>query len=511
MGFYRASPWEVDAYRAKADELALRFDTDARRRAAGLVHAPTPGAAAKLEAIVSGEGFFVTTGQQPGLFGGPLYTVYKLLSAVRLAEALEGVLECPVLPLFWIASDDHDWAEANHTHVVDRSNVLQRIELTGEAAAVPSSMRVRRLGPEVEAALDAFGAALPTTEFAGDVLERLREAYRPDRTVAEAFTGLLESLTTGFDVGFVDGGQPGIKSAVAELIATELDRASEHEAALARRARELESEGYHVQVPILEGATNVLYEDEHGRERIFRADDGFVLRRTGRRFTTEELHARLRDEPGRFSANVALRPVVESAVFPTLAYVAGPGEVSYFGQLAPLFDAHGVGMPLVFPRFSVMLIESKIRKVLDKFSLEADDVRPPAHEVAARVLRQELPDAVTDAIAALRRDLNAGYERLIRAAQGIDPTLKGPLQGARNAGYVQLSEAEKKIAHHLKDQNDLGLDQIAKARVNLYPEGQPQERVLNVHQYLVRYGNELLHAIADRMVVRWTPAPAALG
>ena len=509
LSFYRGSPCDLDCYRAKVAEVDGRFDRARRARVAELIQAPTPGAAAKLEAVAAGDGLIVTTGQQPGLFTGPLYTIHKALAAVRLAAALEAALERPVLPLFWIASDDHDWDEANHTFVVDGRNPLQRTALSGAPNAPPVSMRNRLLGPEVEAALDSFVASLPSTEFAGPFLERLREAYRPERTVAAAFSDLLVELLSPFDMAFVDGGQPGIKTASADLIRRELEEAVEHERLFRERTEALVDAGYHAQVPALDGATNVFYEDERGRERIFREGGDFVLRRSGRKFGRGDLLTRLSSEPECFSANVALRPVVESAIFPTIAYVGGPGEVSYFGQLGPLYDAHGVGMPVVYPRFGVTMVERKVAKVLDKFGLEIDAFRQPSHELAAKVLRNELPEAVTSAIGSLRLELNEGYARLIEAASEIDPTLKGPLQKARNAGHVQLSEAEKKIAQHLKMQSDLGLDQLEKARVNLYPNGQPQERVLNVFPYLMRFGVSMLAAVAERMeVVLDATAPA---
>jgi bacillithiol biosynthesis cysteine-adding enzyme BshC len=479
-----------------------RFDRERRMKLAQWIRATSPGAAAKLEEVVAGNGVFVTTGQQAGLFTGPLYTIYKILSAVRLARALEPVLERPVAPLFWIASDDHDWEEVNHVDILDRQNVLHRIALPTPEEAPPVSMGRKLLGPEVDAVFGDFVQALPTTEFAGALLEQLRNAYRPGRSMAEAFADTLAALLAPFDVLLVDGGHPGVKAAATAIIERELERSADHEALLSEQTRRLEAAGYHAQVPILPGATNVFYEDELGRDRFYREGGAFVLRRTGRRFDGAELGSLLATHPERFSGNVVLRPVIENAVFPTVAYVGGPGEVSYYGQYRPLFEAHGIAMPVVFPRHSLLLIEGKIRKVLDRFHLEPDDFRHPTHEVAARVVREEIPDVVRDAIQELRRSIGEGYERLMAAAQGIDATLKGPLQGARNASFVQLAEAEKKIAHHLKMQNALMVDQLEKAAANLYPKGQPQERVLNIYQYLVRYGTELLPALAEAMDVR---------
>lgn len=500
--FYRGWPWEVEAYRAKAAEVDRRFDAEKLREMAGLIRATSPGAAVKLEEVVGGEGLFVTTGHQAGLFTGPLFTIHKILSAIRLASALESALNRPVAPLFWIASDDHDWAEVNHVDVLDRKNELHRIVVESPSDSPPLSMRNRLLGPGVETAFTQLTEVLPPSEFAPDLLKSIREAYRPERTVAEAFGDVIAELFSAFDLLIVDGGHPGVKRLSAELVERELESSADHEARLSERTRLLEAAGYSAQVPVLEGATNVFLEDEQGRERLFRTDDGYVLRRSGRRLGVTEVKDRLRQMPEAFSANVFLRPVVESSVFPTIAYVGGPAEVSYFAQVSALFEAHGIEPPVAVPRFSVTLIERKVRKVMDKFGLAVTDFRPPTHEIAARVLREEMPTDVAAALGALRGRIGEGYADLLRAVQAIDPTLKGPIQSARNASHMQLGEAEKRITQALKKQNALGIDQLDKARVNLYPNGQPQERVLNIYPYLVRYGRALLPEIAESMQVR---------
>jgi uncharacterized protein YllA (UPF0747 family) len=217
-----------------------------------------------------------------------------------------------------------------------------------------------------------------------------------------------------------------------------------------------------------------------------------VLRRTRRALSNAELFATLDARPEAFSPNVLLRPVIESALLPTIAYVGGPAEISYFAQIGCLFTAHDIAPPVVFPRFSVTIVESKVRKVLDKFGMEVSAFQRPFHEVATDLVRDEMPGDVTTALAQLRDELRGGYDRLANAAQAIDPTLRGWLDGMRNAGLGQVETAEKKIASHLKKKSEVELEQLRKAAANLYPDGSPQERVLNALPFLARYGTELL-------------------
>jgi bacillithiol synthase len=499
LDFFPGSPFDPEAYAARKEAIAGRFDDEHRRAMAEAVRPLSREAADRLDAVRAGDGFFVTTGQQPGLFGGPLYSIYKALSAIALAAALEKVVDAPVLPLFWVASDDHDWAEANHVHLLDTGNSLVRLTLEG-GAEPPRSMGRRRLGGTVESTLNELSQALPPSEFAPILLERLRRAWSPDRTVAAAFMETLAGLLDGLPVGLVDGQSPVVRRLALPVVRAELSDPEASEAALRGRTEALETAGYGVQVPILEGASNVFLEDdEGGRERLIRSGDGWLLRSSGRPLGAGEVEGMLAREPDRFSANVVLRPVVESAVFPTLAYVGGPGEIRYLAQTAGLFERHGVPMPVVYPRWSVTLVESKVGKVLEKFGLEASAFHRPVAELIAERVREEVPEEVTEEVSRLRSRIGEGYAALLDAARVVDATLKGPINGARNEAFRGLAEVEKKIRHHVKLAGEVELEQIEKAAVNLAPLGKPQERVLNVHQYLARYGDELIPSILDRI------------
>jgi bacillithiol synthase len=490
--FFVGSPFEAETFHGKAREVRGRFDASRLEDMARAVRPLSEAGSVRLADIAEGHGYFVTTGQQPGLFGGPLYTVHKAATAIALARRLEQVLGAPVMPLFWVASDDHDWDEANHVHLLDTANVLRRITLSGEAAPLRSMGR-RHLGIAVETALDELSEALPPSDFTPSIITRLREVYQADATVASAFAGTLATLFAGTELGLVDGQDPLIRRLGQEVLRRDLEAAAGGESALADQTKRLEAVGYGVQVPVLDGASNVFHEDEtHGRERLIREDGRWVLRGSNRRLGDVELAALLTEEPDRFSANVVLRPVVESYVFPTLAYVAGPGEIRYLAQTRRLFEARGVGMPVVFPRMSVTLIESKVAKVLGRFGLEVESFHRPVHEVIAAVVREDVPPGVKEALSALRGALQSGYGALNEAAKEVDVTLKGPISGARNDALRALGELEKKILQHMKLKQETELEQIEKAAVNLSPQGKPQERVLNVHQYLARYGPELI-------------------
>ena len=306
--FFPGSPFDPDAYRRKAAEVRDRFEPESLAAMASAVRPLSEEARRRLDSAAAGDGFVVTTGQQPGLFGGPLYTVHKALTAIALARRLEEVLRVPVLPLFWVASDDHDWAEANHVAVLDPSNRLHRLTLTGHPET-PRSMGRLELGDRAETALTKLSEVLPPSDFTESIMERLRAHWGQGsgHTVAAAFAATMASLLEGLPIGLVDAQDPTVRELGRPVIRRELDRSAEHERALAGQTARLEAAGYEAQVPILESASNVFLEDErNGRQRLLREDGGWVLRASKERLSSAELEGLLEADPGRFSANVVL-------------------------------------------------------------------------------------------------------------------------------------------------------------------------------------------------------------
>ncbi len=499
--FYNGSPWSLESYRRKCREVDRRFDAGARDAMARAITPSSERAAAKLARVVEEGGFLVTTGQQAGLFSGPLYTTYKILSTIQLAAALERALDRPVAPLFWAGTEDHDWAEVDHTYVLDTSNELCRIDVVQPPDAPPVSMAHRRLGPEIDAARAALERALPPTDFTPALLDAVASAYSQGTTMGAAFRDLLREWFAPFDLLLTDAAHPQVKALSAGLLRREVEHAAQAEAAVARQTARLEAAGYDAQVTVVSGAANILFEDEHGRDRIAREGEGWIARGGAVRWSDRELMAALEAAPERFSPNVLLRPVVESAVFPTLAYVAGPAELTYFAQLGGIFAGHHVEMPIVFPRHAAAVVEPKVRKVLHKFDLDIADLEPPLHEIASRFARDELPRDVADGLAALRRSIQEGYGALETAARQVDPTLEGPARSARASSFKELDHFEKKVLRQLKERNRISLRQIEKARANLFPDGRPQERVLNPAHFLARFGSDFLRMLADRFQV----------
>jgi uncharacterized protein YllA (UPF0747 family) len=448
-----------------------------RRVSADVLAAVLPGPGR--DRLKAGEVLVVTSGQQPGLFTGPLYTIYKALSAIAIAARLERERGSPVIPVFWVAGDDHDFAEANHAEFLNSGGEPARVVLRERPPDAPQLPLWReRCSDDVRAALDQLRAGTPETEFKAAVLAWLDAAYRPEASLADAFADALHALLGARGLAVFKFHDPAAKRAAAPFILKGLD------------------------LTLPDGLTPVLVEAALGRDRL-RADNGsFVTRRSAERFTRTALERLAAEQPERLSPNVLLRPVIEAALFPTVAYAAGPAELEYFPEAAPLYRALAIEAQPAVPRWSGVLVEARVDKLLEKHALTLQDLQGTPGALEGRLVRDALPGEVAATLTALRSAIAGDYRRLAQAVEQLDPTLGRTLESARNAALAGTHDFEKKLVASLKRANETLLGQIARARAATFPTGRPQERVLTLASFAIRYGPALLDALAAE-VARW--------
>ncbi|MGH7527859.1 MAG: bacillithiol biosynthesis protein BshC, partial [Gemmatimonadales bacterium] len=271
---------------------------------------------------------------------------------------------------------------------------------------------------------------------------------------------------------------------------------------LDRRAEELGASARTSGVVLGDGASLVMVEASLGRDRLVGDGSGFLTRRSRERFELSELRRIAEREPTRLSPNVLLRPVVESALLPTVTYLAGPGELRYLVLTPPLYQRLEVPRQQPLPRWSGVLVEPRVDRVLDKFQIPLPELLEPAGALEARLVRSQLPPEAVTALTALRAALETGYATLARSAEEVDPTLVRPIQGAGHQALAGTQETEKKLVHHLKRRQETELSQIARARAAVLPNNKPQERVLTVAPFLARYGPDLVRDLTAE-IERW--------
>ncbi len=498
------TPSQLESYQALAQRIRAE-NSDSHWSRLGEAFADLEGLARqRLSEVVKGRGLFVSTGQQAGLFLGPLFTLYKALTAARLARQLEERLGLPVMPLFSIASEDHDWDEVNHTHLIDLDNQLVRIEVKRAPSADPASdpsppIENIRLGDDINEALAKLSQLTPESEFKASALDPLRKAYQSGQGFASAFQSALGHLLREHGFLLVRTADAYVKDATRGLLGSEWQRRHESESRLLAREEELRSHGFEPQVPIAPGATNLFLTGRLGRDRILDESGEARLRRSQERFDEAELRRMLEEHPGRVSPGVLLRPVTEAQAFPVVATVGGPSEIAYLAQSQVLFELHGVPAPVVVPRASFRLVEAKITKVLDKYGVRADDFADDSGATISELIRTRTPPELEQALSELRRVVGSALGRVEEAALDFDPGARSALGSGKRAVFESIGALESKLQSRVREKHSVMKSQLEKAAANLFPHGRPQERMLSLYPFLVRYGEGLVGAVYDEV------------
>jgi bacillithiol biosynthesis cysteine-adding enzyme BshC len=476
----------------------LRPRADAWRSALDAALVAAPGTEPARQRLHQPGALVVTTGQQPGLYTGPLYAVHKALSATALARVLERRWQRPVVPIFWLAGDDHDFAEASTASWVNAAGALVDWTLSPRPAAAPQlSMSEEVLPPAAIEGLDHLEAALPPGPSRDEALAWLRRHYIPGATMHRAYAGALAELLAPFGVLCFDPTHDSVKRAQAPLLRTALERAGALDAALAA----LPDAGTGIAAGA--GATLVFMTTAVGRDRLLIDGEGFRTRRSNERFTRPQLITELERDPARFSANVLLRPVVESALLPTVAYVAGPGEMRYLErQASALYPLLGVPMQVPVPRWSGTVVQRWAERLLGRLHLVAEDVLADDGTLAKELLARALPGDARQAIEALRGQIGRSAGVVGAAGTRIDPVLDRAITGRMQRLRQLTDDLEAVILRHLKRRDDIAYAQFMRLATGLRPHGKPQERVITAASFLGRYGNAWLNTVFE-VIAAW--------
>ena len=433
--------------------------------------APSGRAAARLEQSAGGRGLVVTTGQQPGLFGGPLMSLVKAISARALADTLQEMLNMPVAPVFWAATDDADFDEAS---VVSVSLDGGARELCLEPGAPTGTPMARvPMGDDVlvqaEYLREASGSA-PHAAF----LDLALDAYRPGVTVGDAYLTLLRAVLEPIEIAVLDASHPSVARAGDALLRRAVSRAAAVADAVRARSEAIVARGFSPQVDEVRGLSLVFLNSNGTKRRLAVADAATLGSLTEHEF---------------LSSTVLLRPVLERAILPTATYVGGPGEYAYFSQVTAVADALETPAPMVMPRWSASLIEPRIARLLEGLSVAPEALADP-NAVENLIARRRLSPDADAALHALRGATVSGVDALRAANDGLVPD--AVLDGLQRSIEHRVQRAERRFLAGVKRRETDVMRQIGTVRGALYPHGAPQERKLAYIAFLARYGSELV-------------------
>jgi len=429
----------------------------------------------------------IVTGQQVGLFGGPLFSIFKALSAVHLAaEATKTVIDC--VPVFWLATEDHDLAEVNHTFLLAPDGTVKRVATTTHGAENAPMSRIL-FGPEIQQAVEEAASLLGETELT----DWLREFYRPGETLGSAFARLFSAMFEKFGVVLLDASDPALHAMAAPIYRQAVERNAELTSELLARGKALEQAGYHQQVKVTDSSTLLFAMRDGQRLPIHRANTNHdEFRVETAKITRDALLRQVEETPHEFSANVLLRPVVQDYLLPTLAYIGGPAEIAYFAQAGVVYEKLLGRVTPTLPRFSATVVESKARDFMERYQLKFTDLFHGPERLREQMAAHELPAELHISFEAADASLTESLQQISSALEKLDKTLVEAAQGAGAKMHYQLQQLRGRAARAELRKSEVIARHAQFLSSSLYPDKALQEREIAGAYFVARHGREIL-------------------
>ncbi len=480
----------TQAHNRRRDEIAALIGAAQRRRGA------PPAAIEAGRRLADPRTVAVLTGQQAGLFGGPLFTLLKALTALKLAEQVSRDHGVPAVAVFWIDAEDHDWEEVRACSVYDEELGLQRVALPARTAVDPAPVATVRLDGSITAALDDLARLLPATDFRASLVADLRAIYAPGVGMADAFGRWLEHVLGRRGLIVYDASDPASKPLASGVFARELAAPGETARLAALAGSDLTARGYHAQVHAHDDSVALFYL-EGGRRAIHQQHGDFLV--GDQTYPSAVLRQQAAERPAAFSPNVLLRPIVQDTLFPTICYVAGPNELAYLGQLRGVYDHFGVPMPLMYPRATATLLDSAAVRFLSRYKLPLEALQAQDEAALNELLATQIPQVVEDSFGEAARAIDAEMTRLVQAMPALDPTLEGAAKATLGRMQHDLQTLHGKMIQAAKRRDETLRRQFIHARALAFPGGHAQERTVGFVSFLNEYGPALVERLDEEL------------
>lgn len=430
----------------------------------------------------------IVTGHQVSLFGGPLFSLLKAISIAKIA-AETTACGVPAVPIFWLATEDHDLAEVSTATLLARSELRTLTLPSNSAPDTPVS--AVKFGEDISAVVAEATALLGDS----DVSELLKQFYVPGATFGDAIARLFTRLFADYGLIFLDASDPELHAIAKPLYRAAIERSQILTSALLERSKRLEEAGYHAQVKVTPSSTLLFQQENGARVPIHHLQDNFTVGETT--FSREQLLAAIDTRPQDFSANVLMRPVVQDFLLPTLAYVGGPAEVAYFAQAAVVYKALLGKVTPILPRLSATLIEPHLAQKLERYKISLPEIFHGVEHVRSLLAKHGLPASLASEFQNAKSELQASIERLTKSLQELDPTLVDAAQKAESKMLYQMETLESRSASaELRKHADISrhAEYITNA---LYPHKDLQERGIAGIYFLARHGASLLEKLYE--------------
>jgi bacillithiol biosynthesis cysteine-adding enzyme BshC len=450
-----------------------------------------------IETLRQEETLVVFAGQQAGLYGGPLLTLYKAIGIVKKAVLLKAETGRPVVPVFWIACDDHDFEEINHTWYLNQEGKPEKISYSPESLkAVPVADICMDSADDYEALVEQTQKAFGTSDFTDDLYRRLFGAYGRDKCLVNAFARYLLNILPDFGLVLFCPNNKDIKTISRGFFKRLVEGHFRIKEILAESEQKLKNDGYHIQADKKESAVHLFYHDPE-RIPIHLAGDDFLV--GNRSFGLPALLDLIDKYPEKFSPDVLTRPVWQSFMFPVVAQSGGPAEIAYFSQMGRLFELFNLVQPYIMARPAATIIEKRQQEILEEYDIDLADLTGDVEEVINKILSTTFPKEIEHKLKSFRDDVGVEYEELANMVIELFPNISPMTKQTFGKIDSALEHLEKKIYSHHKKQNDITRNRIYRLASTLLPNKTFQERSLNINQFIAKYGFGIIDFIVDNL------------
>ena len=452
-----------------------------------------------IDALEDDRTLAVVGGQQAGLFTGQLLVLYKAITIIRTAREAERRLGRRVVPVFWIAGEDHDFDEVNHIYSLSGELQVQKLKIDHPNGSKNAISRLPIDAAAWEDALRQLDESLMDTEFKPQLMAQLREITGASKTLTDSFARIMVQLFGRYGLVLLDSDAQEIRALEGDMFASLISCNDEIEHALFAAKRNIENLGYEAQADVQHGCANLFYFHDETRLLLYKSENGerFSDRRDRVSIDKNELLELARREPDRFSNNVMTRPLMQDYLLPVLSVVLGPGEIAYWALTREAFRAFGMQMPVITPRYEYTLVDGTVQKHMAKYALSFDDVLYRFDEKLQEWLNSQDDLHLDERFAEVKSRFDDMYKPLIELIASVQPTVGKLGETNRRKILEQVEYLQGKANDAFRSRHDAGLKQLERIRLSLMPLGKLQERVYNMYTYLNRYGDGWLHGLLD--------------
>lgn len=495
--FYDSSPFSSDAIKNKGNSFSFKGN---RKKTAEILKEfnaqfdVEPAAMQNIERLESDDALTIVTGQQLGLYGGLTFTMFKTISTIHLAKQLEKKLARPVIPVFWLADEDHDYDEIRSVSVLNGEG-LASFSLPKKENALPPVSELE-LPPELEELEKKIQSTLIDTDFSSELWELLNTCFEPGKTFLDGFGSFISRLFSKHGLVLAGSNHLAVKEETKSVLKTAVSNADEVRKALDKQTIKL-GEQFHQQVTLYDSHLFFL-DSEKGRTKISRKEKQWITG-NGRRWSTQELLKEIEKQPQSFSPDVFLRPVLQDRLLPALGYVAGPGEIAYYGQMKMFYRCFGQEMPIIFPRLSGTFVEPAIVRIFNELPFEVKEYNNRIEDLESSFVDRTEQLDIDTIFKKWKKEADKMAASFKEEITHVDESLEGAAEKVQ-AHYVnELDKLKAKVYRAVKKREKTQLDRIRRIQNHLFPDRNLQERTLSGIYYMNKFGLDIWDRLLDEM------------